>query len=138
LSSKQYELPDDLLYTTEHEWAKVISAKEVVVGITSYAADQLHDVVYVELPALGSRQIQGKTACSVESVKSTSDVTSPFSGIVVQVNESLLQHPEKVNQSPYGEGWFFKLEPSDLDSEKGNLMNSTQYTEFIKKLIEQS
>ncbi|MEM3803789.1 MAG: glycine cleavage system protein GcvH [Conexivisphaerales archaeon] len=135
-SKVSYDIPDDLLYTKEHEWARIISDKEVLVGITSYAADQLHDVVFVELPQVGAEVSQGKSACTVESVKSTSDVMSPFSGKVTNINKELTLHPELVNKEPYGEGWFYRLEPSMLDEEKANLMTAAEYRKYIESLIQ--
>lgn len=131
---KSYEIPEGLYYTKEHEWAKVVSDKEVIVGITSYAAEQLHDIVFVELPELGKEVLQGRTACTVESVKSTADVMSPFSGRVVRVNEELNTHPELVNMEPYGKGWFFIVQPEKLDMEKGNLMSAEEYRKFLKSI----
>jgi glycine cleavage system H protein len=133
-SLTDYDIPDGLLYTKEHEWAKIISEKEVVVGITSYAAEQLHDVVFVELPQPGNEVSQGKSACTVESVKSTSDVMSPFSGKVTKVNDELPTHPELVNKEPYNRGWFFALEPSNLEREKANLMNASEYRKYLQSL----
>jgi|GEM_PF-5867 glycine cleavage system H protein len=133
-SLTDYDIPDGLLYTKEHEWAKIISEKEVVVGITSYAAEQLHDVVFVELPQPGNEVSQGKSACTVESVKSTSDVMSPFSGKVTKVNDELPTHPELVNKEPYNRGWFFVLEPSNLEREKANLMNASEYRKYLQSL----
>jgi glycine cleavage system H protein len=135
LKVDKYNIPDYLLYTKEHEWARIESDGNVVVGITDYAADQLHDIVFVELPAVGSQQKQGSRACSVESVKSSADVTSPLSGKVTKVNNELSIHPEKVNQSPYGEGWFFELTPLDIESERKNLMDSKAYSEYLKALL---
>jgi glycine cleavage system H protein len=134
LKLDKYDIPDDLLYTKEHEWARV-GANSTVVGITDYAADQLHDIVFVELPPQGSEQKQGSRVCSVESVKSSADVTSPLSGRVIRVNETLSTHPEKVNQSPYGDGWFFEISPSNLESEKGNLLDAKGYAEYLKGLL---
>jgi len=135
-SLANYDVPDDLLYTKEHEWAKIISEREVRIGITSYAAKQLHDVVFVELPQLGLEVSQGKSACIVESVKSTSDVMSPFSGKITKVNDELSLHPELVNKDPYERGWFFVLEPANLEKEKGNLMNASEYKKYLKSLTD--
>jgi len=135
--SSNYDVPEELLYTKEHEWARIMSKETVQVGITSYAAEQLHDVVFVELPKIGANVVQGKSACVVESVKSTSDVMAPFSGKVVEVNQQLEMHPEKVNQDPYGEGWFFVIEVSNMEDEKGRLLSAEEYKKYLQKLTSQ-
>ncbi|MDG6929500.1 MAG: glycine cleavage system protein GcvH [Nitrososphaerota archaeon] len=136
MKASKYEIPEDLLYTQEHEWARIVSPTEVVVGITDYAADMLHDVVFVILPAVGGSQKRGSSVASVESVKSTSDVMAPLSGEVLAVNDALAQHPEKVNQSPYGEGWFFKVRPSALESESGGLLTPAAYADLVARLAD--
>lgn len=106
------KIPSNLLYTEEHEWVRV-EGKKARVGITDYAQDQLGDVVYVELPEPGTRIEKGKPFGVVESVKSVSDLYAPVTGTVLRVNESLVDEPEKVNQSPYDEGWMLEVELED-------------------------
>ena len=103
------ETPSELRYARSHEWARV-DEDAVVVGISDFAQDALGDVVYVELPAVGQALDAGSEAGVVESVKAASDIYAPASGVVVAINEALEDAPERVNQDPYGEGWFFKME----------------------------
>ena len=122
--------PADLRYTREHEWAKAEGARARV-GITEYAQDQLGDVVFVELPKVGSRVRQMQTFGVVESVKAVSDLFAPLSGEVVEVNEGLTAHPEQVNQDPYGGGWLIVIavsEPKELEA----LMSAADYESFLK------
>ena len=122
--------PAELRYTREHEWAKV-EGKRARVGITHYAQDQLGDVVFVELPKVGSRVTQMQTFGVVESVKAVSDLFSPLSGTIVEVNQELAQQPERVNRDPYGGGWLIVVElanPAEVDK----LMSAQQYEEFLK------
>jgi glycine cleavage system H protein len=122
--------PADLRYTKEHEWAKVEGGRARV-GITHYAQDQLGDVVFVELPKAGTqvRQMQGFGV--VESVKAVSDLFAPLSGEVVEVNGDLAQHPEKVNEDPYGTGWLIVVTVGD-PKEVEALMTAAQYQEYLK------
>ena len=122
--------PADLRYTKEHEWAKVEGGRARV-GITHYAQDQLGDVVFVELPKVGTqvRQMQGFGV--VESVKAVSDLFAPLSGEVVEVNGDLAQHPEKVNEDPYGTGWLIVVTIAD-PKEVEALMTAAQYQEYLK------
>ena len=122
--------PADLRYTKEHEWAKVEGGRARV-GITHYAQDQLGDVVFVELPKTGTqiRQMQGFGV--VESVKAVSDLFAPLSGEVVEVNGDLAQHPEKVNEDPYGTGWLIVVTIAD-PKEVETLMTAAQYQEYLK------
>jgi glycine cleavage system H protein len=110
--------PDDLKYTSEHEWVRTPgdSAGSVRVGITHYAQDQLGDIVYVSLPAVGDAVKAGAACGELESTKSVSDVYAPVDGEVVAVNESLDATPELVNSDPYGGGWLYDLVPSDEGS----------------------
>lgn len=122
--------PADLRYTREHEWAKV-EGKRARVGITHYAQDQLGDVVFVELPKVGTRVRQMQAFGVVESVKAVSDLFAPLSGEVVEVNESLAQRPEQVNQDPYGAGWMVVIALAD-EKELGALMSAAEYEAFLK------
>jgi glycine cleavage system H protein len=122
--------PVELRYTREHEWAK-IEGKRARVGITHFAQDQLGDVVFVELPKVGTRVTQLKTFGVVESVKAVSDLFAPLSGVVVEVNQELTQQPERVNRDPYGAGWLVVVELSS-PAEVEKLMSAQQYEEFLK------
>lgn len=111
------ETPSELRYARSHEWAR-LDDDVVTVGISDYAQDALGDVVYVELPAVGQALDAGREAGVVESVKAASDIYAPASGTVVAINEALEDAPERVNEDPYGDGWFFKMEvdsAADLD-----------------------
>lgn len=134
LKAGQYEIPDGLLYTKEHEWAQ-INGEEVVVGITEYAAKTLNDIVYVSLISEGQTVKQTSSFGTVESIKAVSELYSPFSGLVVKVNPELSTHPELVNQSPYENGWLLRLKPSNLNDEKKNLLSSRQYAELVGPTI---
>jgi glycine cleavage system H protein len=125
-----YLIPDDLLYTKEHEWAKAEGAS-VRVGITDYAAKTLNDVVYVTSPKVGSKVEQMKSMGTVESIKAVSEIYSPVSGTVSKVNAELDTHPELINKSPYGEGWLVVVEPSNFSSEKKSLLDAKAYSEYL-------
>jgi glycine cleavage system H protein len=123
--------PDDLRYTSEHEWVRSPQGADgpgssVRVGITDFAQDALGDIVYVSLPEVGTDVSGGATVGELESTKSVSDVYAPLSGTVTAVNEALDSTPELVNSDPYGEGWLFELEPSDAAAVTA-LMDATAY-----------
>lgn len=123
------ELPDDLKYTKEHEWV-LVEDKVVTVGITDHAQEQLGDVVFVELPAIGDQVTKDEAMGVVESVKAVSDVYAPVSGRVVEVNDDLPESMEMVNEDPYGDGWMVKIElsdPTDLD----DLLTAVEYEQLI-------
>lgn len=108
--------PEDLTYTAEHEWLRAVGEGDdavVRVGITSYAQEQLGDIVFVTLPAVGTDLAPGQAVGEVESTKSVSDVYAPVAGQVVRTNDALDSSPELVNSDPYGEGWMFELKPAD-------------------------
>src|SRR5690348_16687619 len=130
MAFKGYHIPDDLLYTKEHEWAKAEGAS-VRVGITDYAAKTLNDVVYVTSPRVGSKVEQMKSMGTVESIKAVSEIYSPVSGTVSKANTELDMHPELINKSPYGEGWLVIVEPSNFSSEKKLLLDAKAYSEFL-------
>ena len=120
--------PSDLKFLASHEWIRLIDDNVVVVGISDHAQDQLGDVVFVELPGIGDSVVSGDEAAVVESVKAASEVYSPFTGEVVEVNEALEDNPELVNSSPYDDGWFFKLKVSDENLENiHSFMNADNY-----------
>lgn len=117
--------PDDLKYTSEHEWLRTAEDR-VRVGITTYAQDALGDIVYVSLPAVGDVVSAGDTCGELESTKSVSDIYAPVSGTVVAINESLDATPELVNSDPYGQGWLFEVEGADAAAVEG-LMDAAAY-----------
>jgi glycine cleavage system H protein len=119
-------------YTDQHEWVS-LNAGEATVGITKFAAEQLGDVVYVELPAKGKKVAAGAEAAVVESVKAASEVYAPVGGEVTAANDALAAEPSKVNEDPEGTGWFFKLKLSD-EGEFAKLMDRAAYAEFVKGL----
>jgi len=122
------QTPSDLKFLASHEWIRLIDDNVVVVGISDHAQDQLGDVVFVELPGIGDSVMSGDEAAVVESVKAASEVYSPFTGEVVEVNEALEGNPELVNSSPYEDGWFFKLKVSDENLENiHSFMNADSY-----------
>ena len=123
--------PDDLKYSSEHEWARVEDGDAVEVGVTHYAQDTLGDVVFVELPEVGSQVGQFDKFGEIESVKAVSDLFSPVSGTVTEINDKLEQAPEMVNSDPYGDGWIMRVElddPSELDS----LMDAGTYAATLE------
>jgi glycine cleavage system H protein len=119
--------PADRRYTTEHEWIKA-EGEHYVVGITSFAQDQLGDIVYVELPKVGDRIESGKPFGVIESVKTASDLYAPVSGEVVEVNSQLVDQPQSVNDDPYQAGWMIKIRPEDA-SQVERLLTVEQYSE---------
>jgi glycine cleavage system H protein len=121
--------PEDLRYTKEHEWVRV--AGDVgTIGITDHAQKELGDIVYVDLPKVGAHIEQGKSLGSVESVKAVSDIYSPVSGDVTEVNENLAQAPEKLNQDPHGAAWLVKVRLSAPDEAKG-LLSAADYQAYV-------
>ena len=122
--------PDDLRYTQEHEWARSDGSR-VTIGITHYAQDALGDVVYVDLPASGTRVEKGQPFGEVESTKSVSDLYAPLTGVVVERNETLESSPELVNSDPYGNGWMVVIE-ADAPDEVAALMSSADYEALTK------
>lgn len=125
------QIPDHLKYLASHEWANLEPAGLVSVGITDHAQEQLGDVVFVELPDVGIKVSAGQEVAVVESVKAASDIYAPVSGTVVEVNDALGTAPELVNQSPYEQGWFFRIEPSDL-TELDGLLDADGYADVIE------
>jgi glycine cleavage system H protein len=122
----------EVRFTNQHEWVR-IDGDEATVGITKYAAEQLGDVVFVEVPEAGRNLSKGGEAAVVESVKAASEVYSPVAGEVTAANTSIADDPSKVNADPEGDGWFFKLKVTDA-GEVSQLMTRAQYDEFVKGL----
>ncbi len=123
------QYPPDLKYSKEHEWARIQGGRARI-GITDYAQDQLGDVVFVELPEVGEEVGQFANMGTIESVKAASDLFSPLSGKVVAVNPKLADHPELVNQDPYGEGWMLEVDLAD-PSQAGQLMDAEAYQKSL-------
>ncbi len=123
-------MPDDLRYAEDHEWAR-LEGDRVRVGLDDYAQDQLGDIVFVELPQVGDTLKKGGEFATVESVKAVVECYIPVTGEITDVNKELEDAPELVNQSPYGDGWFVELNPSDA-SEMETLMTSTECVEKLK------
>jgi len=125
------EIRTELKYLSSHEWARVEEDGSVTIGITDHAQEELGDVVFVEVPEVGSEVHIGEEAGVVESVKAASDIFSPLSGVVLAINEVLEDAPETVNESPYDEGWFFRVKPNDL-AELESALSSEAYTASIE------
>ena len=123
--------PDDVRYTTEHEWARVEGGL-VTVGITSYASEQLGDVVFVELPEVGRKLEASKPFGLVEAVKTVSDLYAPIAGEVVAINATLVDNPALVNQEPYGEGWMIRIRPAQVNDVQG-LMSRADYEKMLEE-----
>jgi glycine cleavage system H protein len=125
------QVPEELRYSEEHEWVRVADGVATI-GITDHAQEELGDIVFVELPAVGATITKAATLGVVESVKAVSDVYAPVSGTVVAVNERLTENPEVINEDPYGEGWMTKVELGD-PGEVDGLMTAAQYRDFVAK-----
>jgi glycine cleavage system H protein len=123
--------PEDLRYTEQHEWARVDGSR-VWIGITDFAQDALGDVVYVDIPEVGTEVKAGEPFGEVESTKSVSDVYAPISGKVASRNDALTDSPELVNQDPYGQGWMIEVDAADR-SEIDRLMDASAYRELTEK-----
>jgi glycine cleavage system H protein len=123
------EFPEDLKYSKEHEWV-LVEDNVATVGITDYAQDQLGDIVFVELPAIGDKVSKEDAFGVVESVKAVSDIYAPVSGKVLEVNDDLPDNPEMVNEDPYGDGWLIKIEMNDPE-ELQDLLTAAEYEEFV-------
>ena len=128
------EYPDDLRYTKEHEWARV-EGNVVRIGITDFAQDALGDVVYVDLPDVGTEVHAGQAFAEVESTKSVSDVFSPIEGSIVERNPLIDEHSELVNEQPYGDGWLVLLQPVDLTAVEG-LLDAAAYRAFVEEGVD--
>ena len=122
-------VPDDLRYTADHEWARLEDGR-VRIGITDYAQDALGDVVFVELPTPGTKVEAGQSFSEVESTKSVSDIYAPIAGVVAEVNTDLADAPQRLNEDPYGEGWICVIEPNE-----GAALDSLLDAEAYQKLI---
>jgi glycine cleavage system H protein len=123
------DVPEGLRYSKDHEWARLEDGR-VRMGITDYAQDALGDVVFVQLPAVGTEVAAGASFSEVESTKSVSDIYAPVTGVVVEVNEELVDAPERLNEDPYGDGWLCVLEPSEAGDLEG-LLDPEGYRKLI-------
>ena len=124
-------VPADLRYSADHEWARLDGQGRVRVGITDYAQDALGDVVYVDLPAAGTQVIAGEPFGEVESTKSVSELYAPLSGVIIETNDILADSPEKLNEDPYGEGWICLIEPDDA-ADLSTLLDADAYVALIE------
>jgi glycine cleavage system H protein len=125
------EIAKDVRYTKTHEWARQ-EKDRVRVGLSDFAQGELSDIVFVELPKVGTEIVQGKEMGVIESVKSASDLYSPVSGTVLEINDKLSKNPEMVNKSPYTDGWLIVVKPKSVDELK-NLMDHSAYEKHIKE-----
>jgi glycine cleavage system H protein len=123
------EFPEGLKYSKEHEWV-LVEDQIATIGITEFAQEELGDIVYVELPEVGEKVVKDDPFGAVESVKAVSDIYAPVSGAVLEVNDSLPDNPETINDDPYGDGWMLKVEMTDMDDLK-DLMNAEDYAEYV-------
>ena len=123
-------VPDDLRYSKDHEWSRLEDGR-VRIGITDYAQDALGDVVFVQIPDVGTRVAQGDSFSEVESTKSVSDIYAPISGAIIEVNIELADAPQRVNEDPYGEGWLVVIEPDDA-SQLDQLLDADAYRALIE------
>ena len=126
------EIPGDLKFRPSHEWVRIEQDGTVTVGISDHAQDLLGDIVFVELPDIGAQMNSEDEVAIVESVKAASDVYSPVSGKIIEVNELLLDNPETINESPYSDGWFYKIQPDNLD-EINELLSPQEYGEVCEE-----
>ncbi len=131
----EYQVPTELFYTKEHEWVRVEGDK-CRIGVTDYAQDSLHEIVYVDLPKVGAKVSQMQSIGTVESVKAVADVYSPIAGVVLEVNGQLSDAPELVNKSPYDRGWLTIMRPDDLKKDISSLMKPEAYQDFVKKITQ--
>ena len=132
--AEEYEVPDGLLYTRDHEWIKV-EGNVITIGVTDYGQKKLREVVYVELPTIGQRVEEGEAIATLESVKASAEVYTPASGKVIEVNSKLVDSPELVNDDPYGDGWIAKIELEE-EREFEDLMEPDEYRKYLEDLEE--
>jgi glycine cleavage system H protein len=131
----EYQVPAEFFYTKEHEWVRVEGDK-CRIGVTDYAQDSLHEIVYVDLPKVGAKVAQMQSLGTVESVKAVADVYSPIAGVILEVNNELSDAPELVNKHPYDKGWITVIKPDDLKKDLGSLMRPETYRDFVKKITD--
>jgi glycine cleavage system H protein len=126
------QVPDDVSYSRDHEWAKTLADGRVRIGITDYAQDALGDVVFVQLPEQGANLSAGDSLGEVESTKSVSEIYAPIAGVVVAINSSLSEAPEQLNEDPYGNGWICEIQPSS-EGELAGLLDASAYRSLTEE-----
>ncbi len=126
------KVPSELRYTQTHEWVRVEDDGSFVVGITDHAQSQLGELVFADLPDVGAKVNSSDEVCVIESVKAASDVYSPVSGKIMEVNEDLEESPSLVNSDPYGDGWLFRIDPVDPD-ELSELLDADAYSQYMEE-----
>jgi len=131
MAAQTYEFPEDCRYTESDEWIRV-DGTQARIGLTDYAQSELSDIVFVELPQVGSQIEAGETFGVVESVKAVSDLIAPVSGEVVAVHEALDEHPEWINEDPYDRGWIVSIAPEDLEA-TDSLLSAGQYRNYVEE-----
>jgi glycine cleavage system H protein len=129
----EFQIPSEFYYTKEHEWVHVEGAN-CRIGVTDYAQNSLHEIVYVDLPKVGAKVAQMQSLGTVESVKAVADVYSPVSGVVLEINNELSDAPELVNKSPYEKGWITIIRPDDMEKDLHSLMKPEAYRDFVVKI----
>lgn len=122
-------IPQELLYTKDHEWVR-LSGDVATIGVTDFAQGELGDVVFVQLPNAGKRVSQGEPVGTIEAVKAVSDIYSPVSGEVIEINSTLTDKPETMNQDPYGAGWVVKIKASNFQADKTHLLDPSAYADL--------
>jgi glycine cleavage system H protein len=132
----EYKIRDGLYYAKDHEWVK-LEGNLARIGVTDYAQQTLHEVVFTELPEIGRKLSKGDTLGTLESVKAVAEVYTPLSGEIAEVNKSLTDAPELVNKSPYDKGWIAMIKPSNLNEELQTLLDASKYGDYIKQLSSQ-
>ncbi len=130
--SFEYEVPEGLLYSRNHEWVQ-LKGKVATVGVTDYVQRKLREVLYIELPNTNVRVVRGQQVATIESVRASHEVRSPVSGRIVEVNARLVDSPELVNEYPYESGWIFKVEVSEKE-EVSDLMDADEYSRYLAEL----
>jgi len=132
--SEEYEVPEGYLYTKDHEWIK-IEDNIITIGITDYGQKKLRDIVHVELPNIGQTVEEGEVVATLESIKASSEVYSPVTGKIVDVNAKLADNPELINEDPYEKGWIAKIEPTE-ERDFSDLMEADEYRKYLEDLEE--
>lgn len=133
---KEYMILEDRLYTKEHEWIKMEN-DVAKLGITDYAQKSLHEIVFVDLPERKMNVKRMDPISTAESVKSVSEIFTPLSGQIIEVNETLALNPELLNHDPYNQGWIVVIRPSNFEEESGMLLKATEYASFLRTLLSQ-
>ncbi len=129
-----YDIPENYYYIKEHEWILMENADTARIGITDYAGKALREITYFYMGTKGAKVKRMETICKIESVKCVAEILSPLSGEVLRFNNELFNHPEIINQDPYGKGWIVIIRPTNLDKELGKLLKAELYAEHIREL----